>query len=209
MCQGIASGMGHLSKLKIIHNDLAARNILVQEMKTEYDMNGGFMTNVKITDFGLASAKRSLQSGGGEGAKALPIRWTAPEILEDRENKLNELNLKSDVWSFGVVMYEIFTYCRNVPYSGIPTSKILSLIKKGERLEQPSECPTWMYNLMMKCMRYTPSERPTFEEIFQIIGDRRKTEPSTSGVLTQKLIIDDIPETPTIQYETQQYVDYN
>eukprot|EP01097_Dermamoeba_algensis_P006150 TRINITY_DN3870_c0_g1_i3.p1 TRINITY_DN3870_c0_g1~~TRINITY_DN3870_c0_g1_i3.p1 ORF type:complete len:680 (-),score=173.12 TRINITY_DN3870_c0_g1_i3:253-2292(-) len=218
MCQGIASGMCHLNKLNIIHNDLAARNVLVQEMAISddefdnYHLNSSsisssgsqrFITNVKITDFGLASAKlsslhQSISSSSSSttsdqhhNMNKVPIRWTAPEVLEKKENGLN---LKSDVWSFAVVVYEIFSYCRIDPYNGIKTSQILPLLKRGDRLEKPDGSPDWIYSLMLNCMNYFPSERPTFEEIHKTILDQRNCHHHHRPISLEMSNVNDIKE---------------
>ncbi|CAF1065945.1 unnamed protein product, partial [Didymodactylos carnosus] len=148
MAGQIGSGMTYLEQKNFIHRDLAARNCLVGENHL-----------VKVGDFGLA---RLIQCENHYTAKLgakFPIKWTAPEGLA-----FNQFSTKSDVWSFGILLYEIATYGSS-PYPGVDLSDVYHLLETGCRMPSPEGCPADVYNLMQKCWRWKPEERPTFKEI--------------------------------------------
>uniref|UniRef100_A0A182QYK6 receptor protein-tyrosine kinase n=1 Tax=Anopheles farauti TaxID=69004 RepID=A0A182QYK6_9DIPT len=147
----IARGMEHLASRRCIHRDLAARNILVSD---NYVM--------KIADFGLARDIHDQEYYRKTTTGKLPIRWMAPESLEEKF-----YDSQSDVWSFGVLLWEIMTLGGN-PYPSIPTwDNLLEHLKKGKRMEKPPLCSIEIYLFMRECWHYRPEERPTFNEIVQ------------------------------------------
>lgn len=153
----IVRGMHHLSIHSIIHNDLAARNVLV-EAKI-YD--GSIEYIAKVADFGLATAKKNKLISTEK--RLIPIRWTAQEILWSN----NLPSPKSDVWSFGVVLYEIFTQCKHIPYHEIDNEDLYNYIEmQGKRLPQPSDCPDSIYKVMMSCFIREPDIRPSFLNLY-------------------------------------------
>ncbi|XP_038113504.1 fibroblast growth factor receptor homolog 1 [Culex quinquefasciatus] len=153
----IASGMQHLSSMKLIHRDLAARNILVSE---------GLV--MKIADFGLARDVHNQEYYRKMTSGKLPIRWMAPESLEERF-----FNTKTDVWSFGVLLWEIMTLGRD-PYQFVADwQSFLEYLKQGHRLEQPTNCPDEIYQLMEACWEFNPENRPTFEQISAVLENTR------------------------------------
>ena len=141
----IISGMSYLEENSYIHRDLAARNILVGENLV-----------CKVADFGLARLVEADFYEIHSKAK-LAIKWTAPEAA-----MYNRFTNKSDVWSFGVLLYEIITYGR-APYIGMTNAEVLEKVSQGYRMSQPSNCPYRFYNIMLKCWREEPENRPTFE----------------------------------------------
>lgn len=140
----IANGMAHLEQIPITHRDLAARNILINQHK-----------NLKISDFGLSRTGPYIN----QKSKRLPLRWMAIEAIVD-----HKYDSKSDVWSFGVVLWEIGTLGA-FPYERHPDSYIQQFLQNGGRLERPEICTDEMYDLMQKCWTETPDDRPTFREL--------------------------------------------
>ncbi|KRX20064.1 Tyrosine-protein kinase abl-1 [Trichinella nelsoni] len=143
----VCNGMAYMESRNYIHRDLAARNCLVGENYL-----------VKIADFGLARFMAEETYTAKAGAK-FPIKWTAPEGLA-----YNTFSTKSDVWAFGVLLWEIATYGQT-PYPGVEFSEVYTLLEKGFRMESPAGCPASVYRLMLQCWRWSPADRPTFREI--------------------------------------------
>lgn len=139
----ISSAMAYLESKLFIHRDLAARNCLVGENQL-----------VKVADFGLARLVQTSDCDDGEytahiGAK-FPIKWTAPEGLA-----YNKFSSKSDVWAFGVLLWEIATYGKS-PYPGVELANVYHLLDSGFRMEQPDSCPGNVYELMLRCWQWEP-----------------------------------------------------
>ncbi|XP_019396354.1 PREDICTED: tyrosine-protein kinase ABL1 isoform X2 [Crocodylus porosus] len=149
MATQISSAMEYLEKKNFIHRDLAARNCLVGENHL-----------VKVADFGLSRLMTGDTYTAHAGAK-FPIKWTAPESLA-----YNKFSIKSDVWAFGVLLWEIATYGMS-PYPGIDLSQVYELLEKDYRMERPEGCPEKVYELMRACWQWSPSDRPSFAEIHQ------------------------------------------
>ncbi|XP_026461197.1 tyrosine-protein kinase Abl-like [Ctenocephalides felis] len=143
----IASGMSYLESRSFIHRDLAARNCLVGENHL-----------VKVADFGLARLMRDDTYTAHAGAK-FPIKWTAPEGLA-----YNKFSTKSDVWAFGVLLWEIATYGMS-PYPGVDLTDVYHMLEKGYRMECPPGCPPKIYELMRACWQWNTHDRPSFEGI--------------------------------------------
>uniref|UniRef100_A0A2K5F8I2 Tyrosine-protein kinase n=1 Tax=Aotus nancymaae TaxID=37293 RepID=A0A2K5F8I2_AOTNA len=140
MATQISSAMEYLEKKNFIHRDLAARNCLVGENHV-----------VKVADFGLSRLMTGDTYTAHAGAK-FPIKWTAPESLA-----YNTFSIKSDVWAFGVLLWEIATYGMS-PYPGIDLSQVYDLLEKGYRMEQPEGCPPKVYELMRACWKWSPAD---------------------------------------------------
>ena len=149
----IADGMAYLEAHNFIHRDLAARNILVGD---------GLM--VKVADFGLSRLIYGDNYRAREGTK-LPVKWTAPEALF-----YNQYSVKSDVWSFGVVLMELITYGHR-PYPGLSKAEVMVKIEEGYRMAKPSKCPDALYNIIINCWKENAEERPTFEYLKYILDD--------------------------------------
>ncbi len=152
----IASAMAYLESKLFIHRDLAARNCLVGDNHL-----------VKVADFGLARLIQTTDANDGDnaytahiGAK-FPIKWTAPEGLA-----YNKFSSKSDVWAFGVLLWEIATYGKS-PYPGVELANVYHLLDSGYRMEMPETCPYNVYELMKRCWQWEPVNRPSFEQIYK------------------------------------------
>jgi len=144
-----ASGMMYLENKGVIHRDLAARNLLVTLIEKEYV--------VKIADFGL-SMKSNQQLNSGQ----FPIRWTPPEGLTE-----SKFSHKSDVYSYGIVLFEIITL-GELPFPDIKTNeKVLKKVTEGYKMPKPDNCPEQLYSLMVKCWEYDPEARPNFQKVFE------------------------------------------
>ncbi|XP_019866382.2 tyrosine-protein kinase CSK-like isoform X2 [Aethina tumida] len=139
-----SSGMEYLEKMHVVHRDLAARNVLIAE-------NG----RAKVSDFGLA---RRDNTAASESAK-LPIKWTAPEAL-----KQNKFSNKSDMWSFGILLWEIYSFGR-VPYPRIPLADVVKHVEKGYKMESPEGCPSEVYDIMRQAWDLDPEKRPYFRDV--------------------------------------------
>ncbi|KAK1338093.1 hypothetical protein QTO34_001203 [Cnephaeus nilssonii] len=102
----------------------------------------------------------------------LPVKWTAPEAI-----RANKFSIKSDVWSFGILLFEIITYGQ-VPYSGMAGAQVIQMLLQDYRLPQPPNCPLPFYNIMLECWNAEPKERPKFEELYWKLEDYFETESS-------------------------------
>ena len=143
----VASGMAYLEEKNYIHRDLAARNILVSENLI-----------CKVADFGLARVIDEDIYEAHTGAK-FPIKWTAPEAA-----MYSRFTIKSDVWSFGILLYELITYGR-FPYPGMNNAQVLEALQTGYRMPCPMGCPEQLYEIMRECWKDDSLSRPTFETL--------------------------------------------
>ncbi|KAM4700225.1 tyrosine-protein kinase Lck [Discoglossus pictus] len=153
MSAQVAEGMAFLERKNFIHRDLRAANILVSESLC-----------CKIADFGLARLIEDNEYTAKEGAK-FPIKWTAPEAIS-----YGTFTVKSDVWSFGILLSEIVTYGR-IPYPGMTNPEVIERLEHGYRMPQPENCPPELYELMLRCWKDRPEERPTFEFLRSMLED--------------------------------------
>uniref|UniRef100_A0A6I8PXX3 Tyrosine-protein kinase n=1 Tax=Xenopus tropicalis TaxID=8364 RepID=A0A6I8PXX3_XENTR len=145
----VAEGMAYLENKHVLHITLAARNVLVGEELL-----------CKIADFGLA---RILKNDFYliDEVTTVPVRWTAPEVLTRYR-----YTAKSDVWSFGIVMYEVFMLGRT-PYLGMNNQEVKDKVTSGYRLPKPDDCSPDIYNLMLECWQKNPNRRPSFFELVE------------------------------------------
>ncbi|XP_049444701.1 megakaryocyte-associated tyrosine-protein kinase isoform X2 [Epinephelus fuscoguttatus] len=139
----VCEGMEYLESKKLVHRDLAARNVLVSDDSV-----------AKVSDFGLTK----VDSKVSDNAK-LPVKWTAPEAL-----KKEKFSTKSDVWSYGVLLWEIFSYGRQ-PYPKMSLKEVKEKVEGGYRMEAPEDCPPGVYSLMRICWEQEPRRRPAFNKL--------------------------------------------
>ncbi|XP_030351634.1 inactive tyrosine-protein kinase transmembrane receptor ROR1 isoform X2 [Strigops habroptila] len=144
----IAAGMEYLSSHFFVHKDLAARNILIGEQ-----------LHVKISDLGLSREIYSADYYRVQNKSLLPIRWMPPEAI-----MYGKFSSDSDIWSFGVVLWEIFSFGLQ-PYYGFSNQEVIEMIRKRQLLPCSEDCPPRMYSLMTECWHDLPSRRPRFKEI--------------------------------------------
>ncbi|XP_075059777.1 ephrin type-A receptor 5 isoform X3 [Mixophyes fleayi] len=166
MLRGIASGMKYLSDMGYVHRDLAARNILI---------NSNLVC--KVSDFGLSRVleddpEAAYTTRGGK----IPIRWTAPEAIAFRK-----FTSASDVWSYGIVMWEVMSYGER-PYWEMTNQDVIKAVEEGYRLPSPMDCPAALYQLMLECWQKDRNSRPKFEEIVSML-DKLIRNPSSLKTL--------------------------
>ena len=152
-CLQVASGLAYLATLKFVHRDIATRNCLI---------DSNFV--VKIADFGMSRELSTDYYTIGSASACLPVRWMPPEAL-----LYGKFTVKSDVWSYGVLMWEIFTYAHQ-PYGGISNFEVIDRIKEGRILECPDTCPAAIYDIMKTCWTRVPQKRPMIATILTRIG---------------------------------------
>ena len=157
MALQIANGMRYLASFGFIHRDLAARNCLVGE---EYI--------VKIADFGMTQDLYNESYFVMQGKAIVPIRWMAPECF------FGKFSTKTDVWSYGVTLWEIFTLCRKQPYHEMTDEQLIIDVQKGRNrtlLKRPRSIPDEVYYAMADCWLYDSKKRPDFELVYDQLFD--------------------------------------
>lgn len=169
----VARGMEYLSSIKILHRDLAARNVLVAD---DYVL--------KIADFGLTRNMTARNYYQRTSSGLLPVMWMAPESLED-----NRYTTKSDVWSFGVLLWEIFSFGID-PYPNVSPEDLLEKLLEGYRMEKPATCIDSIADVMYKCWDLNPVRRPDFVQLVRSF-DRIVTNSVSSEYLNLENVFDD------------------
>ncbi|XP_010841864.1 PREDICTED: muscle, skeletal receptor tyrosine-protein kinase isoform X2 [Bison bison bison] len=160
-----AAGMAYLSERKFVHRDLATRNCLVGENMV-----------VKIADFGLSRNIYSADYYKANENDAIPIRWMPPESIF-----YNRYTTESDVWAYGVVLWEIFSYGLQ-PYYGMAHEEVIYYVRDGNILSCPENCPLELYNLMRLCWSKVPADRPSFSSIHRILERMCERAEGSGGV---------------------------
>ncbi|XP_028330023.1 non-receptor tyrosine-protein kinase TNK1 isoform X2 [Gouania willdenowi] len=157
----IVAGMDYLETRRFIHRDLAARNVLLAGKEL-----------VKIGDFGLMRGLNDQSDHYVMTAhKRIPFAWCAPESL-----RVGSFSHASDVWMFGVTLWEMFTYCEE-PWLGLSGRQILWRVEReGERLEKPPDCPQELYSVMRKCWACNPADRPSFAHLSIMVAEAKPME---------------------------------
>uniref|UniRef100_A0A8D1DQZ1 Protein tyrosine kinase 7 (inactive) n=1 Tax=Sus scrofa TaxID=9823 RepID=A0A8D1DQZ1_PIG len=154
LCAQVALGMEHLSNNRFVHKDLAARNCLVSAQR-----------QVKVSALGLSKDVYNSEYYHFRQAW-VPLRWMSPEAILE-----GDFSTKSDVWAFGVLMWEVFTH-GEMPHDGQADDEVLADLQAGKaRLPQPEGCPSKLYRLMQRCWALSPKDRPSFSEIANALGD--------------------------------------
>ncbi|XP_053700193.1 ephrin type-A receptor 7 isoform X2 [Synchiropus splendidus] len=182
MLRGIAAGMRYLSDMGYVHRDLAARNILVNSNLVckvsdfglsrviDDDPAAVYTTSGKMLDlmvFTPVTDLRFTEQGG-----KIPVRWTAPEAIQYRK-----FTSASDVWSYGIVMWEVMSYGER-PYWDMSNQDVIKAIEEGYRLPAPMDCPPGLHQLMLDCWQKDRAERPKFDQIVGIL-DKMIRNPNT------------------------------
>ncbi|KAI2656874.1 Tyrosine-protein kinase ITK/TSK [Labeo rohita] len=152
MCLDVSEGMAYLESSNFIHRDLAARNCLVTEDNV-----------VKIADFGMTRFVLDDQYTSSFGSK-FPVRWSSPEVI-----KFQKYSSKSDVWSFGVFMWEVYSEGR-MPYDSRSNAEVVETLNAGQRLLRPRLCPQSVYELMQWSWKEKPEDRPSFALLLHELG---------------------------------------
>ncbi|KAM6909230.1 tyrosine-protein kinase Tec [Xenentodon cancila] len=158
VCLDVCEGMEHLETNGFIHRDLAARNCLVNDALV-----------VKVSDFGMTRYVLDNQYTSSSGAK-FPVKWSPPEVFN-----FCKYSSMSDVWSFGVLMWEVFTEGR-MPFEKNLNHEVVTMVTKGYRLYRPKKAPAGLYDVMQLCWFEKPEERPSFSQLCVKLSDALESD---------------------------------
>ncbi|WAR10630.1 NTRK2-like protein [Mya arenaria] len=153
----ISNGMQYLTSQHFVHRDLATRNCLVGEGLT-----------LKISDFGMSRDIYTCDYYRIGGSRMLPVRWMSPEAV-----KWGKFTTESDIWAFGVVLWEIFSFGRQ-PYYGHTNEEVIRFLEENILLQRPEECPSIVYHVMLQCWKADPKERLAFSRINKYLTEYHK-----------------------------------
>ena len=152
----VCDAMRYLESMNFIHRDLAARNCLVT-----LDENARYL--VKVADFGLSRLIETNEVYTAKKGGKFPIKWTAPEAIA-----YNRFSVKSDVWSFGVLFWEVCSFGMQ-PYPGVDISNVYEQLQQGTRLVRPDKCPRDCYSVIKSCWEWDETLRPTFRQLYETL----------------------------------------
>ncbi|KAK5976094.1 Protein kinase domain-containing protein, partial [Trichostrongylus colubriformis] len=176
LCQ-IARGMAHLHAQipVIVHGDLAARNVLVCSHPVDVTRYV-----LKLTDFGISKRTRSETFATYDDPNKIPFKWLPPEVLKSRE-----MTPKADVWSYGVLIHEL--YGIGEPYGMMGPEKVIHALNDGHRFERQPKMPHFIYDVCLQCWRRLPLDRPHFREIeLQLLPHYIEHEASHMEIITER-----------------------
>jgi len=180
----MAKGVNHLHSEGTVHRDIAARNFLA-------DKDG----KVVVSDFGLSRKLGELEGGGSNDEEQvyhmskphdrLPVRWMAPETLPTQNGSLGTCDKRTDVWSFGVTLWELAHYCLLLPYRSMDNPTVMKGIVEGKiSLEfdlSVTEVSEEFRKLVKQCMSFAPEKRPSMEEVVDTLGKMASSSTSSSS----------------------------
>jgi len=154
MISSAAKGMAYLSEKGVIHCNLSARNLFVYKKDEKYE--------IKISDYGISKSLISTDGSPHLMDFGIAVRWMPPEVLKEGGNYV----IGSDVWSFGVVIWEILEH-GGIPYNALSNREVIEKIPEGTRLPKPSLCSDPLWEIISSCWKTNPSDRPIFATIIE------------------------------------------
>jgi len=164
MIQDTASGMYYLQQQDIVHRDLSCENLLVERRSTKYQ--------VKVADLGFSRQLKSEEFYESKDSN-IPVRWSPPEVLQ-----AGNYSTKSDVWSFGIVMWEIYSF-GSIPYAGMSNTDVIEFVLRGNRLDFPSNSSPQHNSLIvifLSCCEQESRNRPDFKAVYDQIDKLNRTK---------------------------------
>lgn len=169
----IAAGMKYLAAQRFVHRDLACRNCLVSEGPV-----------VKIADFGMSRDVYTCDYYKIGGSRLLPVRWMSPESV-----MYGRFTLESDIWSYGIVLWEIYSYGKQ-PYYGHTNEEVVKLILQGIMLIPPEDCPPLIYDLMRSCWKTEPRDRIRFPDIYDRLAKANENFQATEAAMNLSAVLE-------------------